>query len=255
VVSLYDRGWRQGSLLTAALPFETIVLAPTGQPERDQGTHERWAVATQDCDLVRCEEDEELATIELRPALTDDPPAERGIRAAKFRLNDVEYLHSTTPRAMVSAAVLMTCTRDDPALTADERRALKTWLGLRYDRPAVPQDYEELAKVIATEVSRKKNREVGKKVRDVLMQFDGPPTAPRFYLTAVLESEADRDEVRAWLSSISQDIPIESGVAAALYAEPASKISLELIEASYAANLSHLTWRPNNSAPEGAEPT
>lgn len=255
MVSLYDRGWRQGSLLTAVLPFDTIVLGETGEPERDQQTHERWVVATQDCDLDRCKDDEGLSTIELRPALTDEPPTEHGIRAVKFLLNETEYLHSTSPRAMVSAAVLMTCDRDEPLLTPEERRALKTWLGLRYDRAAVPRDYEDLAKEIASAVAKKKNREVGKKVRDVLMQFEGPSTAPRFHMTAVLKNAADRDEVRAWLSSIAQDIPIAKGVAAGLHAEPASKISLELMEASYAANLSHLTWRPGSSTPEGAEST
>jgi hypothetical protein len=255
VASLYDRGWRQGSLLTAALPIDTIVLGATGEPERDQQTHERWVVVTQDCDLDRCEDDEQLSTIELRPALNEQPPSERGIRAAKFLLSGTEYLHSTSPRAMVSAAVLMRCDRDEPQLTPDERRALKTWLGLRYDRAAVPREFEELAKAVATEVERKRHREIGKKVRDVLMQFDGPPTAPRFFLTAVLENAADQDEVRTWLSSIAQDIPIDRGVAAGLDAAPASMISLELIETSYAANLSHLTWRPGSSTPEGAEPT
>jgi hypothetical protein len=45
MASLYDAGWRQGSILAATLPFDAVVLAPNGQVERQQQDHERWVVA------------------------------------------------------------------------------------------------------------------------------------------------------------------------------------------------------------------
>jgi len=100
-------------------------------------------------------------------------------------------------------------------------------------------------------VGRNKNRPVGRRVRDVLMQFDETTVPPRFRLYAVLADPADRVVVREWLSAISQDVPADLGIGEAFDAQPAELISLELIETSYAADVSELTWRPNSLKPEG----
>lgn len=39
MASLYEQGWRQGSILEATLPFDAVILGPTGHPERCQGEH------------------------------------------------------------------------------------------------------------------------------------------------------------------------------------------------------------------------
>ena len=49
--SLYEAGWRQGSIVAATLPFDAVVVDHAGQVIRQQGQHERWVVATQECDL------------------------------------------------------------------------------------------------------------------------------------------------------------------------------------------------------------
>jgi hypothetical protein len=257
VASLYDMGWRQGSLLSAKIPLDTVILGSYGEPKRAQDEHDRWVVVTQDCDLHHTEADISQPTVELRPALVGEPPPDYGIRSVKFWLSEAEYLHATSPRAMVSAELLSAVLAKgdrDADIPADRQRALKTWLGLRYDRPAVPESLGELATRIGNEVARKKNRPVGMKVRDVLMQFDETQEPPRFRLYAVTIDPANRETVREWLAGISQGVPADLGIGEAVDAQPADLISLELIETSYSANVSQLTWRPSSPSPEGAEP-
>lgn len=257
MASLYDTGWRQGSVFTATIPLDTVVLGGDGEPQRAQAQHERWVVVTQDCDLHHTATDESLPFIEIRPALAGEPPPDYGVRSVKFWLGKDEYLHGTSPRAIVSAELLSLVAakgdREDD-IPPERQRALKTWLGLRYDRPAVPESMGGLATRIGEEVSRKKNRPIGMKVRDVLMQFDETQEPPRFRLYAVLMNPADRDEVREWLAGIAQDVPASLGISDAVDAQSADHVSLELIETSYSADVSQLTWRPNTPAPQGVEP-
>jgi hypothetical protein len=84
------------------------------------------------------------------------------------------------------------------------------------------------------------------------MQFDESPSPPRFSLFAVLENEADENDARTWLSAISLEIPSHLGLLDQIEAATARGISLELIETSYSADVTQVTWRPNNPDPEGA---
>jgi hypothetical protein len=84
------------------------------------------------------------------------------------------------------------------------------------------------------------------------MQFDESVSPPRFSLFAILENEADEHEVRAWLAGISLEIPTYLGLADQVEAATARGISLQLIETSYAADVSQVTWRPGKPDPEGA---
>jgi len=59
MASLYEAGWRQGSIVAADLPLDAIVLgARSGQPERCEGEHGLWVVASQDCDLDQSDTDD-----------------------------------------------------------------------------------------------------------------------------------------------------------------------------------------------------
>jgi hypothetical protein len=68
----------------------------------------------------------------------------------------------------------------------------------------------------------------------------------------LLDNEEDEDEVREWLSAISLEVPVDLGVADEIEAASARRISLELIETAYSADVSQLTWRPNSAALQGA---
>lgn len=253
MASLYARGWRQGSIFAAGLPLDAVRLDANGQLERETGRHGIWVIATQDCDLDATDDGFADPRIELRPVFTDDPPQDWGIRSARLLLTEQEYIVSSSPRVTVAATVLTKllaegCARREP--DPARRAALKTWLGLRYDRPAVPTALVPLAMRVAKEVRRQ--RQPGRRVRDVLMQFDDSVQPPLYSLYAVLVDPADEADVRAWLATAAQAVPVELGVADIIEAGTAAQISLNLVETSYSADVSQLTWRPNQPHPEGA---
>jgi hypothetical protein len=256
MASLYDEAWRQGTIFEAALPLDPVVLSKwSGRPARRTGTHRRWTIATQDCDLDQTEIADAEPTIELRPVYTKDPPQDWGLRSAKLRLTEKDYVQSASPRTLVSAAVLTVLKANGVTISQpsfQRRRAFTIWLGKRYDRPAVPPGLLPLAKQIAEVVNAKRNRLTGARVRDVLMQFDESASPVRFSLFAILENEADERDVRTWLSAISLEIPSDLGLVDQIEAATARGISLELIDFSYSADVTQLTWRPNNPDPQGA---
>jgi len=255
MASLYSAGWRQGSFFAAVLPLDGVVLGEDGRAARHQSDHGLWAVATQDCDLDSAETDSPEASIELRPVHTDDLPDDWGIRSSRFLLTQTEYVRSLDPRPSVAPAVLTTLLAagtERRDLGMDRRRAFTVWLGLRYDRPAVPATLVPLARRIAEEVRRRQNRPTALRVRDVLMQFDEDADPTRFSLFAVLVEPGDEERVREWLAGIATRVPPEMGVADELEAAPATGVSFHLVETSYAADVTQLTWRPGEPEPEGA---
>jgi hypothetical protein len=253
--SLYEAGWRQGSIVVATLPFDAVVI-DAGQIVRRQAEHDRWAVASQECELDLTDSDNPQPTIELRAVHMDDPPKDWGLRSSRFRLTENHYVVSADPRLTVSAAVLTATLavgseRIDP--TEKRSRAFAIWLGLRYDRPALPPELVPLARRIAEEVRQRQGRVVAAAVRDVLMLFDDAPDPIRYSLFAVLENAADEEAVREWLAGIVSRVPAELGIADELEAATADRISLQLVEQAYAADVSQLTWRQNDPEPTGAE--
>jgi hypothetical protein len=256
MASLYDEAWHQGTIFEAALPLDAVVVSESsGRPERRVGTHNRWVIAAQDCDLDQTAITDAEPTIELRPVYTEDPPQDWGLRSARLRLTEADYVKSASPRTLVSAAVLTILKNDGVAVAQPSfwrRRAFTIWLGKRYDRPAVPPKLVPLAKQIAEVVTARRHRLTGARVCDVLMQFDESGSPPRFSLFAVLENEADENDARTWLSAISLEIPSHLGLVDQIEAATARGISLELIETSYSADVTQVTWRPNNPNPEGA---
>ena len=256
MASLYDEAWRQGTIFEASLPLDAVVLDEESKlPVRRVGTHGRWVVASQDCDLDQTAIADAEPTVELRPIYSEDPPENWGLRSAKLRLSETDYVQSASPRTHVSAAVLTALKGDGVTVVQPDfwrRRAFTIWLGKRYDRPAVPPSLGPLAKAIAVQVTAKRNRPAGARVRDVLMQFDESANPPLFSLFAVLETAADANDVRTWLAGVSLKIPTDLGVVDRIEAATAQGISLELIEASYSADVTQVTWRSSNPKPEGA---
>lgn len=254
--SLYDQGWRQGSIFSAQLPLDAIVLdAQSDGPIRRQKEHGDWVVASQDCDLASTDQIYAEASVELRPVFNANPPDDWGIRSSKLRLTESKYVISSSPRPMVSAEVLtQLCTLGCEIHQMDEARriAFKTWLGLRYDRPAVPERFVSLAKSISELVSKKRNHIIGRTLRDVLMQFDESAVPTQFSLFAILVDSKDEKVVREWLSEVSLAVSKDLGIANTIEAATTERVSLKLIETSYSANVSQLTWRSSSSDPDGA---
>ncbi|MCL5047515.1 MAG: hypothetical protein M1374_01775 [Firmicutes bacterium] len=128
--------------------------------------------------------------------------------------------------------------RRDP--DKSRRQAFTTWLGLRYDRPAVPNDFVSLAQCVSKEICQNRT-EMNTAVRDVLLQF-GDGTPPGFSFFAVLDNSADEKKVRQWLARVANIIPIELGMADKIEPASADGIAFSVIENSYAADVSQVAW-------------
>ncbi len=178
-----------------------------------------------------------------------------GASLGSLPTDDPEYVTADDARTHVSAAVLAAllaagAERQEP--TPARSRAFAIWLGLRYDRPALEPHVEPLAKRIAAEVRRRQGRPIAARVRDVLVQFDDSSDPVSFSLFAVVDDARDAEAAREWLAGVASRVPAELGLGDELEAAPPDRISLQLIEQSYAADVTQLTWRPGQPEPEGA---
>ena len=239
---LHTEGWRQGSIVSGELTTAHLTSAE-GRIQQVSQSHGRWVVCTQDCDLRSSSTDSQQPTIELRPVLDEDPPPDWGIRSRRFLLDEGAYIDADAPRCVVTPALLSMMRPGREAPLGEARsRAFKTWLGLRYDRPAVPDHLVDLAREIARRCSGGRGRKISEQVHDVLMQFDDSAQPVQVALFGVIANGADSEAVRAWLAEVATRINSDLGVVAAVDVGTRSQTSLELVETSYAADLSQLTW-------------
>jgi hypothetical protein len=212
--------------------------------------HDRWLIASQDCDLARLDSGNNDSRVELRPVFERTVAAPWGVKSRLFRLRDMLHLESASPRVMISGQALERFAGNRESPLPDGRlRALKRWLGLRYDRPAVPPALEGLAKKISEALSAS-SEEVVNHVHDVLMQFDTSPVPPTYSLFAIIDDTADEETVRRWLASCAGKVPSTLGGAIRLEAGTKDRTPIRLLEDSYSANVSDVTWE--GQEPEGA---
>jgi hypothetical protein len=217
-------------------------------------------LADQDCDLAwrALIGVHKQFLVELRPVYSQDPPTDWGIRSQTLRLDESgQYLRANSPSVHVTPEIVEAAEHLD-CLDADSRLRLKTWFGMRYDRPAIPQRYKTLSDALARELSRKKDRSRGTRLRDVLAQFwttdDG---ATRYSLVAVLPGgQYNQDhpwvaETRSWLAAVALAVPDELGTAATLEAYGDDDVSLAYVEGSFSLDLSKLSWPSNAPGPVG----
>lgn len=251
IANLYQDGWRQGSVFHLDLTLHAFVLELPHGVAVQQVTNRTWVVASQDCDLAGADPDDNDAFIEVRPVVEDNA-GDWGVRSRKVRLDDRRCVLAEGVPGRVSPALLdqvARASRERPL--ADSRAgAFKTWLGLRFDRPAVPDHLVPLAQDIAKRVRGRSGRAVAAGVHDVLMQFDDSTSPPRASLFAIVLADTDHDDVQAWLAHVALLVPANLGVLAAIDVGTKAETSLELIETSYAADASQITWRGPD--PEGA---
>ena len=250
MADLYESGWRQGSIFHAELAASWLGRAQAGLVEHRTEVFPTWVVCTQDCDLRGAPIEAQDPQIEIRPVLSEAPPSDWGIRSRRLRLTETMYVDVAKPRLMVTADLLASLGPPATALTDARAKAFKTWLGLRYDRPAIPERLVDLAREVATRCGSRSGRAAAENVHEVLMQFDESDDPPKVALFAIVAAEANRDVVRAWLAEASTRISTALGVVAHIDVATKEETSITLIENSYAADLSQLTWRDTD--PTGA---
>lgn len=237
------------------LPHNHVEFAE-GQPVERRDVHGVWLLAEQDCNLAWKALLDTSFGVELKPVYVDDPPDDMGVRAMKFLLDgsgahlcaDATSVHVTSE--VVDAAVHATC------CVPDSTRRLKTWLGLRYDRPAVSERYVTLARSLADRIKAKRRRSAGEPVRDVLATFrtkaDG---GAEYTLVAVLPhrtaTPAMIETTREWLSEAALEVPIALGHPMKIDAYPDDRISLAYVEESFSLDISSVSWPRNKPGPIG----
>lgn len=238
-------GWRQGSRLDAELPIGGLILNAEATVAGRAQTHGRWVVTTQDCDLAAWDENRREPLVEVRPRFPlNKASVEWGIRSRVLRLDDDECVNSDDPPIRLSPAPLVKVAERNPrpaALAQGRVVALKTWLGRRYDRPAVPEHLVGLATTIARRARRTSPSNLSD-LHDVLMQFDDQVSPPRYILFAVVCDAGDKEAARRWLVEVGSGVASDTGILAGVEAGYRSEVSLELLETSYAADLSQLSW-------------
>ena len=231
--------------------FRAGSLNAEQSPVQRSTVHNLWVVCSQDCTLDQNDITEPEPVIELRPALVETPPTDWGIRARRFLLDQDHYVDDYLPRTSIAPAALNHIGEQGhlgTPLASDRALAFKKWLGVRYDRPAVPPDRVELARQIA-EAVRSLRQQAIPVVRDVLMQF-GPGNPLEYALVAVILDPADKPLVREWLADVALRVPQNLGTGSRLEAVTTKEASLDLVENSYSADVSQITWR--KTGPQGA---
>jgi hypothetical protein len=252
MATLYELEWRQGSLFAARLPRTGLILGPAGSVETEAASHESWVVAAQDCDLNSWPHDDPSPVVEIRPVFPFTGPADWGIRSRRLLISDSTMISAAEAPVHLSPAALSAVSGGGPGSSVDDDRAvaLKTWLGFRYDRPAVPDALVPLARDIAVRARRRQGRAFATDLHEVLVQYDDRSTPPRFVLFAVVRDGANRQEARRWLTTIGTAVPPDLGVLGGVDAGYRSETSLELIETSFAADVTQLSW--SGPGPTGA---
>jgi hypothetical protein len=224
------------------LPIHSVVLGADLKPKVTTDTHQNWIVASQDCTLARAKVTSNEPVVEIRPILDGGGPRKGGIRSPWFRIDAVRYVADDRPRCHVSPALLNSFVATLEPLDEAILREFKTWLGYRYDRPAVPESLLPLAEAISKEVQVRETATVAPKVRDVLMAFETEAKTTHFTLFAVVYKEGDVEEVRMWLAGIALAIPATLGVGDEFQVATPDNTPLSVLEASYAADAKQLTW-------------
>lgn len=245
------RRWRAWGtrLFGLSLSPQDLNFDELDEPTLTSRNHNIWCVATQECDLDQADTSDLTPVVEIRPVFTVEPPEDWGLRSRKLKLTAEHFIDSDSPRVNISPAALMAFTTHRlPGISNDRALALKTWLGLRYDRPAVPPEWLELSSSIADRIARKKD-DSRDQVHDVLVQFEvGEP--PQFYLYVVITENADSAKIRRWIADAISRVPVSLGVMGGLEVGTKSEVPLDLIENSYSADLKKITWR--GESPKGA---
>lgn len=223
-------------------------FAESGAPVRSVVTHSHWVVASQDCDLDQTAGDSNGPTVEIRMVQEGTAP-DGGIRSRRFGLTRQVSTDASSPRLHVAASLL---TLEDVVRTRTNldhvrARMFKTWLGLRYDRPAVAPLLVEAVRAISVLVAEQAGAEIRAELHDVLLDFrsgsggDGPtPVVDVFLLVA---DSADAEAVQAWFAACAFDgLDAAVVVPGRIRAVTRAQLTLEVLENTYSADLSKLTY-------------
>lgn len=238
--SLFEEGWRQGSLLKASLTVRSYDLVD-GKITPSDHEFGMWTVVTQDCDLHSTQCTDRNRQIELRPVFPSAGVRVDGIRSRWARITPDFVLNADSQKLTMTARALHSLQefRDD---SADElrRREIKAWLGLRYDRPAVPEPFDRMAsKVLHPQLFGALPPALDGKIRDVLVSYESE-TEVRLWV--VLRDGDDRLRCLEWIDGVAQFLRREHGITILeRQAEDARRTPYAIVEGYHGLNSAELS--------------
>lgn len=198
--SLHDEGWRQGSLIRESLDVHFLGLKDDGTIEDRTLRHGLWLLVTQDCDLDQTRITNPTRQLELRPvyAQTTDDKVE-GWRTRNVLVKEGLVLRADSPKLTLSVAALQALKpkREDD-VEEDRRVQIKIWLGLRYDRPAIPKPFLPLAELLYARMIAELPDRFRNVVRDSWVYFEEDASIRLFLILG--DDHQDRvQDVQDWL--------------------------------------------------------
>jgi hypothetical protein len=226
------------------VPF-AAVRYEDGRLTLKEDSHDLWILADQDCDLSATETTDEDRYLELRAVRTCMPETKlpSGIRSRILRLSTELTVQAGDARAGLTARALhsLSAAADRSAVDRDARRSFKTWLGLRYDRPAVPEAFASAAKGLLKLLQRSGRTGEWTSLRDIFVTFeDAPHDVPVARLFAVLwnDKAGDCPRIEAWLRDIQLRLSQSAGserfvVIGEISVQPTSRTPVDVLERSY----------------------
>jgi hypothetical protein len=266
--ALYDRGWRQGSIIGRQVPSQ-YVSSFDAPPVVIEAGDEGLVLITQDCDLVKAES--KLPYLEAIPIRIDPELARR------TRVNDSRYfvldpvsgaVADRAHRIHLSRGALAGLDRPGPPCGGDTGRQLRfgQWLGSAYDRPALPDEFHPelsvpLTKAVEAAVAVGKPTEwlndVLHEVRAASVLHEGPPWQVdlMFVLAEGAKQEECEEAIAGILSTAGLDGSDSGGrsvVVTSWRAAPLSQISVLEYAGSFPISLEMVSYA--GEAVVGARP-
>ncbi|MGP6159581.1 MAG: hypothetical protein ACLPYS_19075 [Vulcanimicrobiaceae bacterium] len=212
---LYDEGWKQGSLIRAPLEVHFLDIEDDAVVDR-VGTFGLWLLATQDCDLAQTPSTNTTRQFELRPVVqrSDDDKLD-GLRSRSVLVREGFVLRAESPKLTLTARALNTFkNRREDDLSAERRVEIKLWLGLRYDRPAVPERFVPLASQLKAKFLEAQPDGFVGVMRDIWVYFENEAAVRLFFIIADAAG-ARRDEVLNWVDDVAGEM-LDAGCVALL---------------------------------------
>jgi hypothetical protein len=210
---LYDEGWKQGSLIRAPLEVHFLDLDEGAVVDRVE-IFDLWLLATQDCDLAQTSSTNVTRHFELRPVLArSDGDKLDGLRSRSVLVSEGFVLRAESPKLTLTARALNTFKgKREADLSVQRRVEIKFWLGLRYDRPAIPERFVPLGNQLRAKFLDAKPDGFIDVIRDVWVYFETETELRLFFIIADV-AEARRNEVLDWVDDVAAEMLDTNGVA------------------------------------------
>jgi hypothetical protein len=208
--SLFEEGWRQGSLLKTSLTVRSYDLADDTLTQCDQ-EFGLWAVVTQDCDLHSTQCTNQSRQIELRPVFPSAGIRVDGIRSRAACITPDFVLKADSQKLTMTARALNSLKKfRDNSVDDLRRREIKAWLGLRYDRPAVPEPFDRMASdILYPGLYDAMPPALIGRVRDILVLYE---SETEVRLWAILRDADDRIRCLDWIDGVAQSLVRDHGI-------------------------------------------